>query len=218
MWSWQGIRNWLTNVFNQVTANLIAAGILALLAILFAVVVAYVPVIDPYLRTPLPIPAWVLLSVALVLVLTLIIHRRQLTRRPVPTPTPPPPPEPTRTPKPPDFYPFSHFDVDWEIMPHFLSAFRTVENPSRGSLDEFIKGPFCPQCHRLLRLAIEGTWLSAGVPPIYKVENPCPTCGRRHPDPNIQQFDLHEIKAEVYKEAQRLARDGQFPSKKALEQ
>lgn len=223
MWSWRSIRNWLRNIFNQVTANLIATGILALLAILFAVVVAYVRVIGPYLRTPLPTPAWLLLSVALVLVLALIIHRHQLTRRPVATSTPPPSPDPTRTAKPPDFYPFSHFDLDWEIMPHFLSAFRTVENPSRGSLDEFIKGPFCSQCHRLLRRAIEGTWLSAcvlvllppdlrapivpgldlraGLGPLALCPPLCPSAPRNHPklpDPSQREKEKPAGKLRTY--------------------
>jgi len=106
----------------------------------------------------------------------------------------------------------------WEIRPRFFEAYRTVDNPSEQTLDDAIRGPFCPKCSRSLTIAEPGGWM-ADHEVFYKIEDPCHRCKRTGPQEILRQFTYFKIKSETYKEAQRLATRGEaFPSGKCAPQ
>lgn len=106
--------------------------------------------------------------------------------------------------------PFFYLDFCWKVQPTFFEVFQTIENPSHRTLDDGILGPLCPGCARSLRRETTGTWVSNYARSV-EIENPCPNCGRAYPRP-LDRMRFYDLKAEVYKEAQRLARLGQaFP-------
>ncbi len=199
---WQWLKTKLAEATIQAVVAVMVAALLPALAI-------FIPKIGPYLTASLPIPVWLLLSTCFVVVVLIASLARRTRRAQLQAPTntaPPaaPAPEPPTQPKP-DFYPFSYLDLRWEIRRRFFELFRTLENPIASTLDDILKGPFCPQCQRPLRRA-EGEF--GGL--FHRIENPCPTCNRSHPNQRVMQFSLYQIKSEVYKEAQRRARSGEF--------
>jgi hypothetical protein len=91
------------------------------------------------------------------------------------------------------------FDVCWEISPKMWNpTYREIQTPSPDTLDRIIFGPNCLKCSRVLRIsepAVGG--------PVYKIENPCPRCGR-----SVRTFpgSFVDLQREVYKEVDRLIR------------
>jgi hypothetical protein len=110
--------------------------------------------------------------------------------------------------------PMFYGDLCWEIMPEFFKDYLRVENPSSGTLDSWIKGPFCPKCGRPLRL--EPPQDSPQVNPhggeLFILENPCEGCKQifREPfivgDQRVEAEKFRDRVREVYKEARRLTR------------
>lgn len=202
-------RHWFLAFLTQTAAQVVGGLILAGLLVVFAG--AWVPSVLDYLAAATtPASVWLLGGAVVALVVALLPLRRSAAgeSRPQPAPTPPS----ATPPAPPRSHPFRYLDLDWEIQPSFLAAYSTVENPPRWSLDDYIKGPFCPSagCGRSLRQKVQHGWM-ADYGSSYHVENPCPNCSRGHPNQRIGETDLYDLKAEVYKEAQRLARAGKFP-------
>ncbi len=103
------------------------------------------------------------------------------------------------------------FDLCWDIQPDMWKPdYRRIPDPAGATLDRVIIGPRCPKCTRSLKAKDPNVreWLVGG--PIYRIENPCPRCGRTAKEYGGTFVDLQR---EVYKEADRLISRGErFPS------
>jgi uncharacterized membrane protein len=97
------------------------------------------------------------------------------------------------------FYVFDCFGARWEIGGAFLQTFRSSDYPS---VEALIQGPLCPKCQSSLNL----DRCSVGI----QIQSPCARCGNKIAG-SKRIYETLDLKLDVYKEAQRLARRGEFP-------
>ncbi len=191
-------------VRNKLADEIVSLVVGALVGTLGPYLASHIPKLGPYLSTRVLVPIWILVAIGIVgtlLIISVIRVVRRARNAELRT---------SAAAKPsPRLYPFSGFHFNWEIKETFLETCREFDHPSYLTLDGLIKGPLCPNCARALTRVAKSARMNGSQS--FEIENPCPGCGWTHPD-QVDGSSTDPLKLEVYKEVQRLARKGQFPS------
>src|SRR5262249_44681317 len=102
----------------------------------------------------------------------------------------------------------SRFGLEWDIEPAFLDWVRMAYEPDNNIMNAIVLGPYCGQSGCGRRVGFEAFLVGAGHAVQHR-ESPCKNCGRRvHGEPI--ETPLATLKREVFREAQRLHRNGKL--------
>lgn len=93
---------------------------------------------------------------------------------------------------------FEYRPYCWELTRYFLENYDKLDAPNEMHLDYSLRGPFCPECGRNLRIDTQGS--------LYSIAAGCP-CGFDYGG-DRSLVALRNMQREIYKEAQRLKRHG----------
>jgi RNase P subunit RPR2 len=95
-------------------------------------------------------------------------------------------------------------ELEWDLTPQFFREVQAIEIPGSIEVGEYIQGPYCKSCNRLLQFpSNQSSW---GEEPIREIRNPCPFCGHIHSFKN--KIGVSDAKVQVFGDLKRQLRTG----------